>query len=109
MFKNIPKDPAKLLKFLVTCHKKGSPLVCTYSFVARHVLGHKGWNRSLTQDVLKLSRTMPGEKLPGLETVYLDTFIVAIETGWPGEGHWNAVKYTKEDWGKILGNADVLH
>jgi len=52
-------------------------------------------------------RTRPRE-LPGLGLVKLDTFIVSKKDGLPSDGYWPAARHDREEWERVLGNANIL-
>ena len=110
MIEILQERATNLLEHLIAKVEKGDPKVCTYSFVHKHMLlvVVDRWLPSYATEVINIARDTPEMLLPGLGNVHLDTFIVAKDTGKPGEGHWDDVTYNEEDWNRVLGKAQVI-
>jgi hypothetical protein len=58
--------------------------------------------------MLRAAAGLTRAEVAGLGPVALDTFIVNADRREPGEGHWDDVDYTRQDWGRVFGRAVLL-
>jgi hypothetical protein len=101
----------ELLRWLVDTVEQGDPVVVSYSWYYRHVMGRdwEHWSQAYAQSAARHGRNSPGIQLTGLGRVHLDTFIVSAGNRTPSRGHWRTAPYTERDWHGLFGAARLLH
>jgi hypothetical protein len=88
----------------------GDPQVCTYAWAYRVLFNasYTRFSQAYARQVIDLAcRTRPRE-LPGLGIVRLDAFIVSKKDSLPSSGYWPAAHHDREEWERVLGNANLL-
>ncbi len=99
-----------LLRRLVAKANGGNPEIISYKKAYEEIFDVflESWSRRNTPEVIEIARKTDSIEVAGLGKVYLDSFIVSEKKKQPGTGHWKDVKYSREDWLDVFGDAALL-